>query len=117
MTRTRIRTLYWAGVGASLGLFVGLLEYGAKRVPGAIDPSDYPANELKIAIVTVAGLVAGLGAVFLVERIRRSRPTPLMGRRWAIFATVLLVLLAFGSIVWAIAIHQPNDCCVDHVTT
>lgn len=72
MTRSRERALYWAGVGATLGFLVGLSQYGSKSVLGFPDYSEYPAEELKIAIVTVAGLLAGLLAVYLATRIRRS---------------------------------------------
>lgn len=73
MTRSRSRALYWAGVGATLGFLVGLFEYGSKSVLGAVDYDHYPAQELKIAIVTVAGLVAGLVSVYLPSWVRRSR--------------------------------------------
>lgn len=73
MTRSRSRALYWAGVGATLGFLVGLFEYGSKSVLGAVDYDHYPAQELKIAIVTVAGLVAGLVSVYFPSWVRRSR--------------------------------------------
>jgi hypothetical protein len=58
--------LLGAIVGAFGGLIVGLLTYGEKCVLGAVDHDCYPAQGLKIGLVTVVGLVVGLLAGRLV---------------------------------------------------
>ena len=62
-----------AMVGALVGFIAGGWAFGEKCVRGAIETDCYPAEDVKVYLVTAVGLVIGLLTGFLLSRLRRSK--------------------------------------------
>jgi hypothetical protein len=94
LPRALARILSWAMVGASAGFLVGALMFSYKCVVAANGIwRCHPRQELKIGLVTVAGLVLGL----LASRLYRSLTSD---RQRSVMAAATITLLVVLVVVW-----------------